>query len=183
MLVARGKNIASEIYATFKDGVAFSIRDMKQFLRKGGRLSLEEITAILDKLYINLAIEIEDNDLDEDRAVVLLDRAEQYLESATIKFVEIPLYADVISDEGEDIQINILEDTITIGGEDYEIISGESYFALKRAGIHRRGRTITSFSELVDYVNGVPYVYGIEIAYNVSGTITGYRVWVSDFAT
>jgi hypothetical protein len=183
MRVARGRNLSSEIYAAFKDDVAFSIRDMKQFLRKGGRLSLEEITAILDKLYINLAQEIEDNDLDEDRAVVLLDRAEQYLEAAQIKFVEIPLYADVISEEGEDVQIDISEESITIEGEEYAIVDGSSYFALKRAGIHRRGRTITSFSELVDYVNGVPYVYGIEIVYNVSGTIVGYRVWVSDYAT
>lgn len=183
MPVAKGRNISSEIYAAFKDDVAFSIRDMKQFLRNGGRLSLEEITAILDKLYINLAQEIEDNDLDEDRAVTLLDRAEQYLESAQIKFVEIPLYADVISEEDEDVSIDISEETISLNGEDYAIIDGNSYFALQRAGIHRRGRTITSFSELVDYVNGVPYVYGIEIVYNVSGTITGYRVWVSDYAT
>lgn len=168
------------MYATFKDDVAFSIRDMKQYLKKGGRLSETEITAILDKLYINFAQEIEDNSIEEDRAITLLDRAEQYLESATIKFIEIPLYADVISEEGEDVEIDISEERVTINGIDYDIVDGSSYFALKRAGIQRRGRTITSFAELVEYVEAIPAVYGIEFAYNVSGTITGYKVWVSD---
>lgn len=176
------RTLVSEIYAAFRDDVAFSIRDMKQFLRKGGRLSLTEITAILDKLYINLARELEDNQIDEDRVIDALDRAELYLESAQIKFVEIPLYNDIIeeNEEGEDVELNISEGSITIDGTEYGLVDPNDYFILKRIGIKRRGRTITSFSELVEYVNAIPTVYGIEIVYNVSGTITGYRVWVSD---
>ncbi len=176
--MAKEKSLASLIYAAFKDDVAFSIRDMKQFIKKGGTLDLVQITAILDRLFINLALELDENGIDNPERI--LDRAESYLESAQTKFVEIPLFADVIEDSTDDGSIDIQEGFISLESGDYGIVREQDEAALRIAGIKRRGRTITSFSELVTYVSEIPTVYGIQFVYNSNGTIIGYRVWVSD---
>lgn len=176
--MANEKSVKALIYATFKDDVAFSIRDMKQFIKNGGELDIAQITAILDKLYINLAIELEENEVNNPEKVLV--SAEQYLEAAQVKFLEIPLYADVITDNTDIGEIDVIEGYINIDDKSYPILVDADVSTLKRAGISRRGRTITSFPELIEYVDAIPTVYAIQFVYNENGTIIGYRVWVSD---
>ncbi len=176
--MAKGKSLKQLIYAAFKDDVAFSIRDMKKFLKDGGRLDTFQITTILDRLFINLAIELDENEIENPENILV--RAEDYLEAAQGKFLEIPLFADVIEEPEEEPDINIREGFISIDGTEYGIVRSDDESVLSRAGIKRRGRTITSFSELEEYVSNVPTVYGIQFVYNAVGAIVGYRVWVSD---
>lgn len=174
--MARERSLAELIYATFIDEVAFSIRDIKTFLKSGGSLSELEIQAILDKVYINFAYELEENDIPNlERWLV---KGERKLESVEARLYSQSTFRDVIATNEPDDLINVEEGYIEIEGEMYPIISDIDYRSLGLSGRKRRKRLIVSFAELAEYVRGVPYVEGIEIVYNVSGTITGYRVWM-----
>lgn len=174
--MARERSLAELIYAAFVDEVAFSIRDIKTFLKSGGNLSEIEIQAILDKVYINYAFELEDNDIPNIERWLI--KAERKLEAVEAKLYSQTTFRQVIETNEPDDIINVEEGYIEIEGEFYPIISDIDYRALGLSGRKRRKRLIVSFSELAEYVRGVPYVEGIEIVYNVNGTITGYRVWM-----
>lgn len=174
--MAREKSLAELVYATFIDEVAFSIRDIKNHLRSGGNISEIEIQAILDKVYINFAYELEDNEVPNLEKWIL--KGERKLEAVEAKLYSQSTFREVIQTNEPDDLINVEEGYIEIEGEMYGIISDIDYRALSISGRKKRKRLIVSFSELAEYVRGVPYVEGIEIVYNVNGTITGYRVWM-----
>lgn len=174
--MARRSSVSKEIYATFIDEVAFSLRDIKQFLKNGGNLSEIEIQAIFDKVYLNFLLELEDNEVDNQEYWAL--KGEAKLEAIEAKLYSQPTFREVIQTNEPDDIINVEEGFIEIGGEEYAIISDMDYRTMNRTGRQKRKRLIVSFQELREYVDGIPYIEGIEIVYSVTGTISGYRVWM-----
>lgn len=178
--MADAKSAQHDAYDQFKRDVGFQVRDIKKYLRSGEELSKEEITAIFDLLFINLANDLDDIDPSQTRKWI--DRAEKYLQSVEAKLVQDEEFSDVIENASETntAEISITEGYITLGGIEYAIVGETEIESFRRRGVKRRGRTITTLTELEEYVEGVPTVQGIEFVYNANGVITGYRVWIAD---
>src|SRR5688572_24846069 len=170
--MAKRRSVSDLIYATFLDEVAFSLREIKTYLKSGEDLSENEITAIFDKAYINLAQELEDNEVESIEYWLL--KGERKLEAIEAKLYSQPTFREVIAANEPDDIINVEEGYIDIGGEQYAIITDMDYRLMAKSGRVQRKRLLVSFQELVEYVDGVPYVEGIEIVYNTAGIITGY---------
>lgn len=178
--MAKEKSALDEAYDQFKRDVGFLVREIKKFIRSGEALSREEITSMFDLLFVNLANDLDDIDPAMTRRYI--DKAEKYLITVETRLVGDEEFQDVIEEASENntAELSIVEGYITLNGIEYAIIDQNEAVGFERRGIKRRGRTITSLSELEEYVEGIPTVQAIEVVYNVNGVIVGYRVWISD---
>lgn len=169
----------NDLYNEFKNDVRSFIRATKRYLKQGGEMTDVELSTALDRLFITFANDLDD--LYSPKAHVWLSKAEAFLANEEGKLLDHEEFGEVIerSDDTDDYDINTTEGTITINGIEYVLYSNNDFAQFDRLGIKRRGRTITSLSELAEYVEAIPAVAAIEIVYDVNGVIKGYRVWVS----
>jgi hypothetical protein len=66
---------------------------------------------------------------------------------------------------------------ITVGGIDYQVVHPDDKRYFVSMGYKRRSTISPSMADLETYVQGVPYIVGIEFVYN-HGEFEGFVVWI-----